>query len=32
MSERARDTLLGFAEDMLDAKRLDPMCVDELFP
>jgi streptomycin 6-kinase len=32
MSERARDTLLGFAEGMLDAERMDPKRVDELFP
>jgi hypothetical protein len=32
MSERARDTLLGFAEAMLDAERMDPWSVDELFP
>jgi len=31
MSERARDTLLGFAEDMLDAGQMDPRYVDELF-
>jgi aminoglycoside phosphotransferase (APT) family kinase protein len=31
LGERARDMLLGFAEDMLDAGRLDPRCADELF-
>ena len=31
LSAHARDTLLGFAEDMLDAERLDPLCADELF-
>ena len=31
MSERARDSLLRFAEQMLDAGRMDPWCVDEMF-
>jgi hypothetical protein len=31
LSERARDTLLRFAERMLDAGHLDPWSVDELF-
>jgi aminoglycoside phosphotransferase (APT) family kinase protein len=31
MTAQARDTLLGFAEDMLEDEHLDPWCVDELF-
>ena len=32
MSDRARDTLLGFAGSVLAAERLDPRRADELFP
>jgi len=31
MTPRARDALLGFAEDVLDAGRLDPRYADEVF-
>lgn len=31
MTERARDALLGFAEDVLQAGRLDPRYADEVF-
>lgn len=32
MTERARDTLLGFATDLLDEPAIDPSWAEELFP